>query len=538
MNSKKCVLAVLGGGSVATTFLRQFAQRASREGGTAVDAVLVFDPRPQPGAGGAYQQDNASNLLNTRAAGMSALNSDSNHFYRWALRNESQWRHAFPEVQMKPDAYVPRALFGLYLDSVYDESVALLAEQGVGVHHVQAAATCLRQTAGRYEVSTDQGSKHLADMTVLALGNQESTLFDHLRPYAGYFPTPYPCSSITAQIDRDRSVGILGSNLSAIDAAVSLLDAGHRGKILMVSRNGRLPSVRGAHNVTRTPTLLSRQRVAQLARERGGRLRLREVADLVIRELEMHEGGSPDLRTILRSNEGPQRYLDAEIEQASVRDRVWQAVVYGMNDAIDLIWHHLPDEDRRVFERDFKSQWLSYRVSFPLDNARKLQQLLHSDQLSVYGGCAEVCFNDAMGQFSINVADTRKSFAASMYTDCLVNATGYTTQVTQCASPLLRSLVASGQARSHEFGGIDVDFDTSLVLARSGRRHDGLFALGSMVSGTYFWTNAMNVNCRLADNVARHVFERADLLDRARSLPPALPPTSEQALALALAETA
>jgi uncharacterized NAD(P)/FAD-binding protein YdhS len=514
MKTTNCVLAVLGGGSVATTFLRQFAQRASDEGDVAVDAVLVFDPRSQPGAGCAYQPDSVSNLLNTRAAGMSSLHGDPDHFYRWAIRNEPHWRGAFPGVRLSPDAFLPRALFGMYMDSVYSESVATLAELGVPVHHLAASATCLRANGSRYEVSTDTGDKYLADLVVLAVGNQQSTQFDHLRPYAGYFATPYPCNEVSARIDPDRSVGIMGSSLSAIDAAVSLMDAGHRGKILMVSRNGRLPSVRGEHNVSRTPKLMSRERVAQLAQAQGGQLRLKEVADLVLSELAAQAGGNPDLCAILRSHEGPQRYLDAEIEQASVRDRAWQAVVYGMNECIDLVWHYLPDEDRRTFEHKFKSQWLSYRVSFPLENARKLQQLLHADQLSVYGGISEVCFNDAMGQFAINVADSRKSFTASMYTDYLINATGYTSHVSQCNSPLLRSLVASGQARSHEFGGIAVDFDTSLVLARSGHRHEGLFALGSMVSGTYFWTNAMNVNCRLARNVAEQVFRRAEALVR------------------------
>ncbi len=51
-----------------------------------------------------------------------------------------------------------------------------------------------------------------------------------------------------------------------------------------------------------------------------------------------------------------------------------------------------------------------------------------------------------------------------------------------------------------------------LVLTKSGKQHDGLFALGSMVSGTYFWTNAMNVNCRLADGVAREIIDRSERL--------------------------
>jgi uncharacterized NAD(P)/FAD-binding protein YdhS len=506
------ILAVLGGGSVATSFLRQFAERVEIAGGTSVKTVKVFDPTRQPGAGYAYQHDSASNLLNTRAAGMSALQSNANHFYEWALSNENRWKVKFPKVNMTPDAFVPRALFGLYLNEVYDESVSLLSKYGVIVQHIEASATCLRMQNGRYEISTEHGRKYVADFSVLAIGNQEGMQFDYLKSNTGYFATPYPCTKITQAIESGRSVGILGSSLSAIDAAVSLMDAGHRGKILMISRNGRLPSVRGEHNITRKPTLLSRTGVMDLVRARGGQLRLMEVAEFLRQEIESQDGTAIDLDMLLRANQGPHRYLDAEIEDASVHDRIWQAVVYGLNDSIDLIWHYLPDEDRAIFERDFKSQWLSYRVSFPLDNALKIQKILHSNQLSVYGGCSDVSFNDALGQFAINVMDSTSSFTASLYTDYLINATGYTSTVSQSRSPLLRNMVSSGQARCHKFGGIDVDFDTSLVLTKSGKQHDGLFALGSMVSGTYFWTNAMNVNCRLADGVAKEIIDRAEHL--------------------------
>ena len=509
MKNTEIILAVLGGGSVATSFLRQFAEHVEIEGGTAVKTVQIFEPNSQAGAGYAYQHDNASNLLNTRAAGMSALHSNSNHFYEWALKNEILWCAKFPKVKLTPDAFVPRALFGLYMNEVYDDAVVMLNRRGVFVQHIEASVTCFRTQNGRYEISTEHGRKYSADFSVLAIGNQESMQFDYLKPITGYFSTPYPCTKITQAIGSDKSVGILGSSLSAIDAAVSLLDSGHRGKILMISRNGRLPSVRGEHNITRKPTLLTREGVSELAKARGGHLRLMEVAELLRREIESQEGTSLDLNLLLRANQGPHRYLDAEIEEASVQDRIWQAVVYGLNDAIDLIWYYLPDDDKIIFEREFKNQWLSYRVSFPLDNALKMQKLLHSNQLSVYGGCSDVCFNDALDQFAINVMDSKYSFAASLYTDCLINATGYTSVVSQFRSQLLRSMVSSGQARSHKFGGIEVDFDTSLVLTRSGKQHDGLFALGSMVNGTYFWTNAMNVNCRLAEGVAREIIRRA-----------------------------
>lgn len=80
--------------------------------------------------------------------------------------------------------------------------------------------------------------------------------------------------------------------------------------------------------------------------------------------------------------------------------------------------------------------------------------------------------------------DKRKGFEATIFSDSLINATGYTTQVSQCNSPLLRGMLASGLVRANEFGGVDVDFESGRVLSRAGRQMKGLFALGSLASGT------------------------------------------------------
>ncbi len=519
MTKTEVVLAVVGGGSVATSFMYQLARQQRAGGIRKLDELLVFEPRPQPGAGAAYQQDTESNLLNTRAVGMSALHSDPTHFYNWALNNEQRWRPRFPRIVVTPEAFLPRALFGLYMQDVYDEAAEILRTQGVKVSHLNALVSDVRQHGTSYTVLTEHGRSYDASFVVMAIGNTEGMQFDHLRDRPGYFSTPYPCTRLTQEIDPDKSVCIIGSSLSAIDAAVSLADAGHRGKIVMVSRNGRLPSVRGEHNLSRRPQLLMREKIAALAQERGNQLRLQEVAELLLQEMELCEGAPVDLADVLRPSHGPHRYLDLEIEASSTDDRSWQTIVYGLNDTIDLIWHYLPDEDRRVFERDFKSQWLSYRVSFPLENARKVQQLLHSDQLTVYAGCADLCFNQALGQFVVNVIDSRKSFCATIYSDYLVNAAGYSTNARQCRSDLIRNCVASGLARPDEFGGIEADFDTSQALSRSRNALRHFYVLGSMVSGTYFWTNAMNVNCRLAAGVAEHVLTEASSTARSVAQP-------------------
>lgn len=207
----------------------------------------------------------------------------------------------------------------------------------------------------------------------------------------------------------------------------------------------------------------------------------------------------------MREGQGPHRYLDAEVSDALLHDRAWQAIVYALNDSIDLIWHLLMVEEKRLFQTSIKSLWHSYRVSFPIQNAQKLQRLLHSDQLVVYGGYRDAHFDEAQQRFAVNVCNPAKDFDAIIYADALVNATGYTTDMYKARSPLIRGMIAAGLARPHEFGGVDVDFDTGQILSRRGVKMEGCYALGSLAAGTYFWTNAMNVNTRLAAGVARQL---------------------------------
>jgi len=497
-------IVVVGGGSVGTSFLRQLSdQIAVNQYGSSVRRVILFEPNSNPGAGEAYQLDTPSNLLNTRVASMSPIASDSQHFHRWLLDNMALWRPQFPDLEPTADSFVPRALFGIYLGHVFDDAVVRLRAQGVTVEHVPHRVSTIRRVGDRYVMVTAQGVSVQSAGVVLAIGNLETQEWDHLRANPGYFNTPYPCTKLISEIGATRSVCILGTSLSAIDAAVSLSDAGHTGKIIMVSRNGRLPSVRGEQNLNRKPNVLTRERIQALAEQRGvGTITLTEIAQMLLQELQICEGRLPRLDDIMRTGEGPHRYLDSEISEAQVQDRAWQAIVYALNDSIDLIWHMLSAAEKRVFQAKFKSLWLSYRVSFPIQNARKIQQLLHRDQLTVYGGYRDAYLDDANGRFAISVADASKGFEATLYADSLINATAYTSQVSMCRSPLLRSMVANGLVRPSEFGGIDVDFDTGRVVSRSGAQMSGLYALGSLACGTYFWTNAMNVNTRLAAGVA------------------------------------
>jgi uncharacterized NAD(P)/FAD-binding protein YdhS len=500
-------IAVVGCGSVGTSFLRQLASRAETRGSTYLGDIYVFDPNPVPGAGAAYQEDTASNLLNTRVASMSPIAEEPADFFRWLRTNRSTLESEFPGLTMDKNSFVPRALFGHYLNEVFAESVQILERLGFSVYHVAECVSSIKKLGDDYELCQTNGIIRRADIVVLSIGNQETTAWDHLRGKAGYFSNPYPCANLVKEIDRRSSICILGSSLSAIDAAVSFHDAGHQGKIIMVSRNGRLPSVRGEQNLSRTPTFLSRDRMQELVLTRAGNVKLKEIAELLAKEIELCDGHLPNLTHIMRAGQGPLKYLDSEISDASVTDRAWQAVLYSTNQSIDLIWHSLSTDEKRVFQTEFLSLWKAYRVSFPVQNARKIQHLLHSDQLTVYAGCKDTFYDEAMGRFATRLFDKSKGFEAILFSDAVINSTGYTTDIALMRAPLLTGMRINGLITPNEFGGIDLDFDTSRVIARSGAVMQGLYALGSLAAGTYFWTNAMNVNTRLASNVAGQVLQ-------------------------------
>jgi uncharacterized NAD(P)/FAD-binding protein YdhS len=437
---------------------------------------------------------------------MSPLPADPGHFLRWLEENEDRWRGSFGDVVVHPNAFLPRALFGLYLRQMHEQSVCILGNADIEVQHVRTEIEGLGHTGtGLYELHSKGSPTYLADAVILATGNHESTTWDALRRSDGYFGSPYPCNRLVEGIRKDQSVCILGTSLSAIDAAVSLTDAGHRGKIFMASRNGRLPSVRGERNKKRSPGLLSRDRVALVAKRNGGHLKLETIFTLLMMELRNSEGASPGLDTILRPKAGPQRYIDCEVEDASTRDRAWQTIIYALNESIDLVWHYLCDEERRRFEREFKSRWLAYRVSFPVQNARKIQNLLHSDQLTVHGGCEAVWYDEDQCSFGTRIRDLRRGFRATLFTNYLVNSTGYTTDVANFRSELVNQLVKAGLAAPHPFGGLKLDFANSELISASGHRVPKVYVLGSLAAGTYLWTNAMNVNARLATSVVRAV---------------------------------
>ena len=73
---------IVGGGASGVLLAYQLLQQAHSN-----VRVTLIEKRPEVGRGLAYHTGNADHLLNVRAANMSALPEDPDHFWRWLSSN-------------------------------------------------------------------------------------------------------------------------------------------------------------------------------------------------------------------------------------------------------------------------------------------------------------------------------------------------------------------------------------------------------------------------------------------------------------------
>src|SRR5262249_19318255 len=161
--------------------------------------------------------------LNVRATNMSAFPDVPDHFIRWLRANR-----LIDERNSGAFFFTPRPVYGRYLQSLVDFSDPRL-------RIVQGECLSVRPLRTGVELELADGTSHFGHIAVLATGNEQPALPNDAC-WADPWADPADCG-----IAWNDSVAILGTGLTMIDHVLSLLERGHRGPILAISRHGLLP---------------------------------------------------------------------------------------------------------------------------------------------------------------------------------------------------------------------------------------------------------------------------------------------------------
>ncbi len=216
-------IAIIGGGASAAILAANIARHVTSGDSLQID---IYERRGNVPRGVAYGTEFSSHCLNVRAANMSAFMDDAEHFARWAAAHSGY----------VPEDFVPRIVFGRYLESLLDE-----ARGKVAVRVAYADVTACEKAGEGFAVVTKDG-REMYDIVVQATGNVRLIQPRCAEGVKGYTAEPWFESSYE-NVPQNGRVVLIGSGLSAADAVGSLYERGFDGEIVIVSRNGWMPCV-------------------------------------------------------------------------------------------------------------------------------------------------------------------------------------------------------------------------------------------------------------------------------------------------------
>lgn len=380
--------------------------------------VVLIERARIPGRGVAYSTDRREHLLNVPARRMSAFAEDPDHFVRWHERRGGGGG---------AEAFAPRMAFGDYM-------VELLDEAGPGLAIVRGEA-----------VDIDGGTVLLADgrrigaaAVVLAPGNLPPATPRGIDPAALgplWIADPW-AGPIAAGLGGSDTVLLVGTGLTAVDAALTLEAEGFRGRILALSRRGLAPRVHGPREPMCPP----------------------------------QEQPPADCVALLRRL----RERSAGIG--------WRSAVHELRSVTQAIWGAADLEQRRRFLRHLRPWWDVHRHRIAPAVGAAIARMERDGRLRFAGGRVLEVEPGGTVRWRPRGTDAAETLRA----DRIVNCTGPELDLARAGEPLFDALLARGRIRPDPCRlGIDVDQDCR-ARGRDGAPADDLYAIGPVTRGT-FW---------------------------------------------------
>lgn len=500
-------LIILGGGAGTVCALAALIKQVKKEFPNGVQPPLTITILERTGsAGNGFPYDPQLHhpilRVNNPNSGMIIDLENPRDFANWLQANGERLKHEYPMIahiiddnNSGKDLYAPRMLFGKYLQERLPELIIDAKQTGIHIE-VQTnvnVVDAIQDAEQRWYLKTEQHGTFTANHLLIAAGHLPSKKFSALESRPGYFNTPYTDLSAIA----DAPVFILGSGLSAIDAAKILAYKKHRAPIYMISPSGQLPRVKG-------PLGTTHYQMQFLTKDNLDKknIRLSTVMSLFADEVKCAMNNSAwTLKAVMRmarqENINPARTLKREmnwVENNKVRG--WQLMLARIwFEPLPLVWKNLHDDDRQEFLSQYFSLFLKWGAGMPVCNAKEMLELAEKGQLHFISSKKDVTFNEDKNQFELTTADGKTLSAATV-----INASGHGYDIS--GNPSLHAMAKRGLVRQEKFrGGIDIDRAAHIVDA-NGKAHENAFALGMITLGSHLDASSIEMAAHAAKKIA------------------------------------
>ncbi|WP_439601789.1 FAD/NAD(P)-binding protein [Devosia sp.] len=471
---------IVGQGAAGMSAKAELARAASREGFGRQLAIDICEPRAlaDDGKGIAWSTRRDWLLCNMP---LPTIWVDDRAMGEFAEKLELSWSDDYR------DLFPSRRAVGDLLHQCSREADSVAASAGIALQRIVSKVEEARQVAGGIAVRFSSGAMGTYDAVILAIGNVPSTQYSHLAGHPGFINAPWDPDDWLKLIDPDDDVAVMGSSVTGVDAAVSLKMNGHRGKITLVSRGGRLPGSRMPHDPDYSLKFLTKGFLAHLrAGSRTGRLSYREIDRFVRAEFIAAGVSREELEEVFAISMLPaESWLSYGLARVNERSRYF-SVIKAIDELFPDLWNAADDRSRSTYLAQIHSDYL--RVAWPMApaNALRILEMLSTKQLSVLGGL-ETCLPGRSGFF------VRLATGELLRADKVINASGIGGDLSKMESSLVSSLLSNSLIHPNPFGGGLTDFESGRLLDRAGKPTAPVWATaGALSRGDRLLTNVLS----------------------------------------------
>ncbi|WP_406839685.1 FAD/NAD(P)-binding protein [Streptomyces sp. AHU1] len=432
-------VAIVGAGAAGTLTAVQLCETATRRR-TPLGLVLI-DPAPEAGRGGAYATTDPRHRLNVPAGGMSCYPDDPGHFTRWLCR------HGEPTV--RGTDFATRYRYGAYLADTLARAI-VHAHGTVAVRRLRTRAqACAPAPDGRLELRLLDGDVLVADGVVLATGPAAPTggwAPPRLRACERFIGSPWAPGALDGPLAEPADgavddVLLVGTGLTAVDLALTL---GRPGRTVhALSRTGLLPQ---PHALSPAP------------------------------EMAAPEGlDAPTLPTLRRT-------VYRHIGRAVRAHGDWRPALDSLRPHTARLWRSLTPEERTAFLRREGALWNTHRHRMAPTTAESLDRARTARRLRVRTGTVADAVVRPDGSVLLTLADGGR-IDAGWVIDC-------TGPGPRPEDPLWRSLFGAGAAVPGPLG-LGVATRDGRLLDAGGGTGLPVFTLGAPRRGELWETTAV-----------------------------------------------
>ncbi len=498
-------IAIVGGGACGSAVFIELVIQVLAENLQQKVSLTFIEKDKKPGYGLAFGTKQNSHLLNTQASLMGIFAEEPEHFATW-LKEKRKTDEAYKTSSEADELYTSRLLYGNYVAeqlSIFKEK----AKQGnIVTSYIQGEVINVEEKETGLELQFENQENLLADYVILAPGTPKPNNFEEFEKYDEFIDFPWPVENLKQNIDKNDTVGILGTSLSAIDTVLTLIDQKHEGKIKLISPEGLLPRVQPIKNSEIERKFITLSNIHQLKRDETRKPKVKELFKLFIKEVEAIEGFSIDWNRLKRDENTAEELLKEDIYAAENNGDAILNLAYSLRYDASTIWSWLSTEQKQYFEDWVGKYWKINRHAMPLHNAYKLKKLFEKNQLEVIGGYQKAEYLEE-GKFKIQL-ENEESFNV----DKLVNATGTPSQVKGMKNRLIQNLFKKSFILPYKIGGIYVDERTMRVV--TSQKDLPMYALGHINNGMLLDVNSVWFNVKTAMIVAKDILFKIQMNER------------------------